>query len=93
MFTGKVLNLQLAGNFICTKRVRDIILKSSSAKEHSKTDNNVQNTAIVNKSEDYGNAGQRSHKKVEHQFPDQFLSNILLVKKDSRKTTFSAKKI
>ena len=36
---------------------------------------------MVDRSGDYGNAGQRNHKKVEHHFPDQFLNNILLVKK------------
>ena len=70
-----------SGRFICSKGVRDTILECLSAKDHSKTSDNVQNTGIVIKSGDYGNSGQRSHNKVEHQFPDQFLSNILLVKK------------
>ena len=70
-----------SANFICSKGVIDTIRESSSAKDYSKTGENGQNTGIVNRSGDYGNAGQRSHKKVEHQFPDQFLSNILLVKK------------
>ena len=68
-------------NSVCSEGVHDTILESSSAKEHSKTSGNVQNTGIVNKSGDYGNAEQRTHKKVEHQFPHQFLSNILLVEK------------
>ena len=38
-----------SGNFVCSKGVRDTILESSSAKEHSKTGENVQNTGIVNK--------------------------------------------
>ena len=66
------------------KWVRGTILESSSAKDYSKTDDNFQNTGIVNISGDYGNAGQRIHKKVEYQFPYQFLSNILLVKKKDR---------
>ena len=56
-------------NFICSKGVRDTILESSSAKEHSKTSGNVQNTGIVNKSGDYGNAGQRSHNQSETSVP------------------------
>ena len=70
-----------SGNFIHSKGVRDTILENSSAKDYCKTGGNVQNTEIIKRSRDYWNAGQRSHKKVEHQFPDQFLSNILLVKK------------
>ena len=68
-----------SGNFICSKGVCDIILETSSTKDYSKTGGNVQNTGIVNRSGDYGNAGQRNHKKVQHQLPDLFLS--LLVKK------------
>ena len=49
------------GNFISSKGIRDTILESSSAMDYSKTGDNVQNTEIVNKSGDYGNAGQRSH--------------------------------
>ena len=54
-----------SGNFISSKEVRNIFLESSSAKDYSKTGENVQNTGIVNRSGDYGNAGQRSHKKSE----------------------------
>ena len=70
-----------SGNSVCSKGVCDTILESSSAKEHSKAGDNGQNTGIVNKSGDYGNARKRSHKKVKHQFPDQLLNNVLLVKK------------
>ena len=63
-----------SGNFICSKGIRDTILENSSAKDYSKTGNNFQNTGNVNRSGDYGNAGQRTHKKVEHQFPGQFLT-------------------
>ena len=66
------------------KWVRDTILESSGAKDYSKTGDNFQNTGIVNISGDYGNAGQRIHKKVEYQFSYQFLSNVLLVKKKGR---------
>ena len=52
-----------SGNFICSKGVCDIILETSSTKDYSKTGGNVQNTGIVNRSGDYGNAGQKSHKK------------------------------
>ena len=51
-----------SGNFICSKGVRDIILENFSAKNYSKRGGNVQNTGIVNRSGDYENAGQRSHK-------------------------------
>ena len=68
-------------NFICSKRVRDTILEIPSAKDYSKTGENVQNTETVNIFGDYGISGQRSHKKVEHHFPDQFPSNMLLLKK------------
>ena len=68
-------------NFICSKRVRDTILEIPSAKDYSKIGENVQNTETVNIFGDYGISGQRSHKKVEHHFPDQFPSNILLLKK------------
>ena len=44
-------------NFIYSKGVHNTILESSSAKEHSKTGDNVQTTGTVNKSGDYGNAG------------------------------------
>ena len=59
-----------SGNFICSKRLRDTIIESSSAKNYSKTGDSVQNTGFVNRSEDYGNAGQRSHKKVNIIFQD-----------------------
>ena len=70
-----------SGSLICSKKVRDTILKSFSAKGYSQTGGNVQNKGIFNRLGYYGNTGQRSHKKVEHKFPDQFLSNILLLKK------------
>ena len=57
------------------------VLKIPVQKDYSKSGGNVQNTVIANRSGDYGNSGQRSHKKLEHQFPGLFLSNILLVKK------------
>ena len=53
-----------SGNFICSKGVHDTILTCSSVKDYSKTGNNAQNTGIVNRSGNYGNAGERSHKKV-----------------------------
>ena len=56
-------------NLICSKEVRDTILESSSAEDYSKTGANVQNTGIVNRSGDYGNAGRRSHKKSGISFP------------------------
>ena len=70
-----------SGNFICSKGVRDTILESSSAKDYSKIGDSIQNAGIVNRSGDYGHAGQRSHKYVEYHIPGQFLRNILLVKK------------
>ena len=66
-------------NFIYSKSVRVSTLESFSAKGYS--NDTVQNTGIVNRSRDYGNAGQSSHKKVEYYISGQFLSNILLVKK------------
>ena len=57
-----------SGNFICSKGIRDTILESSSAKDYSKIGDNAQNTGIVNRSEDYRNAGQRSHNKSEMSF-------------------------
>ena len=59
-------------NFICRKGVRDTILESSITKEHSKTSGNVQNKGIVNKSGDYGNAGQRSHNQSGTSIPKQY---------------------
>lgn len=38
-------------------------------------------TGIVNRSIDYGKAGQRGHRKVEYHIIGQFLSNNILVKK------------
>ena len=64
------------GHFICSKRVRDTILEGSSAKGSSRTGDNAQNTGIVNRSEDYGNDGQRSHKKtgasIPRSIPEQY---------------------
>ena len=71
-----------SGNFICSKGVRDTILTCSSAKDYSKTGSDAQNKGIVNRSGNYGNAGERSHKKMEYHIPDQLLSNILLVKRE-----------
>ena len=65
-----------SGHFICSKRVRDTILEGSSAKGSSRTGDNAQNTGIVNRSEDYGNDGQRSHKKtgtsIPRSIPEQY---------------------
>ena len=81
-------NWPRSGNFIFSKGVHDTILNSSSTNDYSTTCDNVQNTEILNRSGDYRCAGQRSHKKSGtlmfpgiDQFTDQFLSNILLVKK------------
>ena len=66
LFTGKIPNLQLAGRLAHVSKNWEKLtqdLESSSAKGYSKTSGNVQNTGIVNRSGDYGNAGQRSHKK------------------------------
>ena len=52
-----------SGNFICSKEVGDTILESSDANDYSKTGDNAQDKGIVNKSRNYGNAGQRSYKK------------------------------
>ena len=49
--------------FACSKGARDTILENSSTKDYPKAGINVQNTGIVNRSGDYGNAGQRNHKK------------------------------
>ena len=70
-----------SGHFICSKRVRDTILEGSSAKGSSRTGDNAQKSGIVNRSEIMEMMGKGAIKKLEHQFPDQFLSNILLVKK------------
>ena len=88
-FTGKIPNLQLAGrlahfskNWKKLTQDQEVLsvvkgyVTPFSAKDYSKTGGNVQNTGIVNRSGDYSNAGQRSQKNVEHQFPDQFLRNI-----------------
>ena len=43
-------------------------LKIPVQKDYSKSSSDVQNTGIVNRSGDYGNSGQRNHKKLEPQF-------------------------
>ena len=48
---------------ICSKGIRDTILESSCTKDYSKTGDNIQKTGIVNRLGDYGNSGQRCHKK------------------------------
>ena len=52
-----------SGNFICSKGVHDTIFEGSSAKDYSRTGDSVQDTEIVNRSGDYGSAGQKSHQK------------------------------
>ena len=95
LLTGKIPNLQLAGRLAhfsnnWEKLTQDQEILSAVKGcvipffkvpvQRTKTGDNVQNRGIVNRSGNYGNAGQKSQKKVEHQFPNQFMSNILLVK-------------
>ena len=58
-----------SGNLICIKVVHDTILEDSSAKDYSQTDDSVQDTDIVNRSGDYGNAGQRNHQNSGLSYP------------------------
>ena len=70
-----------SGITICRKRVHDTILESYSAKDYSKTGDSFQNTGIVNRLENFENAGQRNHENVEYHILGQFLNNFPLVKK------------
>ena len=70
-----------SGNFTCGKRVRDTILKNSIARTIPKQVTTSKTQELLIDQEIMEMLDEEATKKVEHQFPDQFLSNILLLKK------------